>query len=213
MTMESQGGVMKVGGSDAVDLYPLVEPRGTFVLPREDLLNGKKIALIGHSAGGWISRAYVSNRSYGGKCYSGQRYVHSLVTLGTPHESALGPAFEGIQWCNREASSPVRSLAVGGTGFEGGDWGALTQGAYSFCCPKGTDGTTYTGDGITPIQSALALPGAELMSLQGVTHFCWSDVFGGSFVAPELTKDHKAGRPWYGSKGVVEKWADWIVRG
>ena len=89
----------------------------------------------------------------------------------------------------------------------------MTQGAYSFCCPKGTDGTTHTGDGITPIQSALALPGAELMSLQDVTHFCWSDVFGSSFVAPELTKDHKAGRPWYGSKGVVEKWADWIVRG
>lgn len=198
--------------TDVIGLYPVVEPKGNFPLPDQGELSGKKIAVIGHSAGGWISRAYLSNRSYGGKIYGGQRYVHSLVTLGTPHGTAPGPAFEGIKWCNQETTSPVRSLAVGGTGFNGGEWGALTQGAYAFCCPEGTDGTTYTGDGVTPIQSAIALPGAEKLTLDGVTHFCWSDVFGGSFVAPELTEDHKEGRPWYGSEGVIEKWADWIVQ-
>ena len=202
---------MKVGGSVQVDEYPVFDPRGTFLLPPSDLLlPNKKVALIGHSAGGWISRAYLSSRSYGGKVYGGQQYVHSLVTLGTPNGDGPGPAFEGIKWCNRDPAT-VRTLAVGGTGFMGGEWGALTQASYAFCCPDGSDGTSYTGDGITPIQSALAIKGAETMTFDGCTHFCWSDVFGSHWVAPELTKDHKEGRPWYGSEGIVEAWADWIV--
>jgi len=44
-----------------------------------------RVALIGHSAGGWISRAYLSSRKYGGKRYEGHKLVHSLITLGTPH--------------------------------------------------------------------------------------------------------------------------------
>ncbi|CAB9516409.1 Triacylglycerol Lipase [Seminavis robusta] len=131
-------------------------------------------------------------------------------TLGTPHQSAPGPAFEGVQWCNEEPA-PVRSLAVGGTGFKGDEWGAMTQGAYSFCCNQGTDGTSYTGDGMTPIDSALSFDGAEQLAIQNVTHFSW-DTFGAEFVAPELAKDYSNGRPWYGSKGIVEKWADWIVQ-
>ena len=46
-----------------------------------------------------------------------------------------------------DASSGVRALAVGGTGYKGDSSGDLTQGAYSFCCPYGTDGTQYDGDG------------------------------------------------------------------
>jgi len=206
------GGLMKVGGSDQVDDYPIVEPRGKFLLPPSDLLlPNKKIALIGHSAGGWISRAYLSKRKYGGKVYGGQEYVHSLVTLGTPNANGLGPAFSGIEWCNREPAT-IRTLAVGGTGFKVDEWGALTLGAYGFCCPNGTDGSSYDGDGLTPIFSSLAIEGAETMTIDNCTHFPWSDVFGAQWVAPELTKDHKEGRPWYGSQEIVEKWADWIVQ-
>jgi hypothetical protein len=208
------GGVAKVGGTDRVKDYPVVQPRGTFVLPDDSQLpSGAKVALIGHSAGGWIGRAYLSDCDYGGRVYNGQELIHSLVTLGTPHGDAPGPAFEGIKWCNEEATTPIRSLAVGGTGFMGGEWGALTQGSYAFCCPDGTDGTSYTGDGVTPIQSALAMEGAETMIIDGCTHFCWSDVFGGDIVAPELTKDHRAGRSWYGSDTVINQWAKWLEEG
>jgi triacylglycerol esterase/lipase EstA (alpha/beta hydrolase family) len=204
------GGVAQVGGSAVVNDYPCVEPRGVFALPPTGLIvPNTKVALIGHSAGGWISRAYLSSRNYGGKVYNGSQYIHSLITLGTPHQSAPGPAFEGVRWVNKEPA-PVRSLAVGGTGFKGGEWGGLTAGAYSFCCPNGSDGSSYTGDGMTPLFSSLALEGAEQMSLDNVHHFCWSDTFGGDLVAPELTKDHKEGRPWYGSADIVEKWATWI---
>lgn len=206
------GGILKVGGSDRVEDYPLVVPRGTFILPKDDELpTNTKIALIGHSAGGWISRVYLSDRAYGGKVYEGKKYVHSLITLGTPHGNAPGPAFEGVKWCNQESTTAVRSLVVGGTGFKGTDWGAMTQGSYSFCCPRGSDGTSYDGDGITPIESALAMDGAEELILDDVTHFCWSDVWGSDIVAPELTQDHRDGKPWYGSPGILERWADWII--
>jgi PGAP1-like protein len=204
------GGVAQVGGSAVVDEYPNVEPRGTFKLPeKEEIVPNTKVALIGHSAGGWISRAYLSSRNYGGKAYNGSQYIHSLVTLGTPHQNAPGPAFEGVRWVNREPAQ-VRSLAVGGTGFKGDEWGGLTAGAYSFCCPEGSDGSSYTGDGMTPLFSSLALEGADQMSLDDVHHFCWSETFGGDLVAPELSKDCKEGRPWYGSADIVEKWASWI---
>jgi hypothetical protein len=183
------GGVLEVGGSAEVDKYPLWDPMGTFPEPASEPMG--KVALIGHSAGGWICRAYLSERNYGGKSYNGRRLVHSLVTLGSPHGNAPGPAFKGVEWVNSEvmdSSSGVRALAVGGTGYQGDSCGDLTRGAYSFCCPVGSDGSQYDGDGVTPIQSALAMkqyvPHADTLVLEDVGHFCWSDVFGGDIVAP-----------------------------
>ena len=64
----------------------------------------------------------------------------------------------------------------------------MTKNSYAFCCPFGTDGSGYDGDGVTPIQSALAIkeyiPDADTLMLDDVGHFCWSDVFGGETVAP-----------------------------
>jgi len=82
----------------------------------------------------------------------------------------------------------LANKGAGGTGYKGDSSGSLTQGAYSFCCPVGSDGTQYDGDGVTPIESALAMkeyvPHADTMVLDDVGHFCWSDVFGGETVAP-----------------------------
>ncbi|KAL7550732.1 hypothetical protein ACHAWF_013938 [Thalassiosira exigua] len=184
------GGVFEVGGSAEVDDYPLWTPRGSFPAAPEP---AGRVALIGHSAGGWICRAYLSDRDYGGKVYRGTEVVHSLITLGSPHGNAPGPAFKGVEWVNREildasGGDGVRALAVGGTGYKGDSSGQLTQNAYAFCCPRGSDGTTYDGDGVTPIESALAMkecmPHADTLVLDDVGHFCWSDVFGGEQLAP-----------------------------
>ena len=59
------------------------------------------MAIIGHSAGGWISRVFLSEREYGGRAYRGAALVHSLVTLGTPHGDSKGAAFRGVAWVNR----------------------------------------------------------------------------------------------------------------
>jgi len=211
------GGVLKVGGSDEVDDYPIVQPRGGRGLnddgPEDDELKGR-VALIGHSAGGWISRVYLSNKDYGGKCYDGSRLVHSLITLGTPHENAPGPAFRGIEWINRETNAATtlstNCVAVGGTGYKGDESGQLTQNAYSFCCPNGSDGSSYDGDGLTPIGSALAFEGAKKVVLEDVTHFPWSDVFGGDLFAPDLAKDYNEGRDWYGSDDALDQWVGYL---
>jgi triacylglycerol esterase/lipase EstA (alpha/beta hydrolase family) len=205
---DNPGGIASVGGSSFVEDYPVVDPRGTFTLP-ESIPTDSKIALIGHSAGGWISRAYLSDRNYGGKVYDGKQYIHSLITLGSPHMDAPGPAFDGIKWVNNEPAQ-VRSLAVGGTGFDGDKWGTFTQGAYKFCANDGSDGSGMTGDGVTPIESALAYPGAETLVIPGVHHFCWADTFGGKWVSPELTEDHESGTSWYGSHDAIEKWASFL---
>lgn len=216
---QTPGGVLQVGGASSVEEYPVVEPKGYFPQPqglRQDGAPKKKIALIGHSAGGWISRVYLSSTEYGGKAYGGSDYIHSLVTLGTPHATAPGPAFDGIRWINDESResdrlSKVRSLSVAGTGFKGDEWGELTLGAYGFCSADGGDGSKYDGDGVTPVFSALAMPGSEALTLDNVHHFCWSDVFGGDLASPELTEDHKNGKPWYGSEGVIDQWANFIL--
>mmetsp|Transcript_42947 Transcript_42947/g.90206 ORF Transcript_42947/g.90206 Transcript_42947/m.90206 type:complete len:423 (+) Transcript_42947:74-1342(+) len=222
------GGVLEVGGSAEVDDYPLWTPRGSsfFANANNDPSSAYpeptgRVALVGHSAGGWICRAYLSDRNYGGKAYNGRELVHSLVTLGSPHGNAPGAAFKGVEWVNRRvlenadgSAHPIRALAVGGTGYRGDSSGQLTQNAYAFCCAEGSDGRSYDGDGVTPIQSALAMTeyvrNGDSLVLDDVGHFCWSDVFGGEAVAPDLTKYHKEGRPWYGDEHIIEKWVSWL---
>jgi hypothetical protein len=215
--MDNPGGIFKVGGSDEVDEYPEeVIPRGNFSAPHNELLEGRKIALIGHSAGGWICRIYLSDREYGGKAYHGTQFVHSLVTLGTPHCTAPGPAFRSVEWCNRERVIGVRGLAVGSTGWKGGNSGGLTQNSYAFCSDKDQNVTDMDGDGITPIQSALAMEGdhVERLALSNVHHYPWSDAAGpwGHWFASELTADHQDGKPWYGDDHVVDQWAEFLLR-
>jgi pimeloyl-ACP methyl ester carboxylesterase len=211
------GGVLKIGGTDIIDEYPAVEPAGSF--PRTVRPAVGKIALIGHSAGGWIGRVYCSNRPFGGRSqpYNGSERIHSLITLGTPHFAAPGPAFAGIAWCDiaeEEADdddpmTTLRRLAVAGSGFAATEWGTLTQNSYAFC---GYPDVDTDGDGITPIASAVAWKGAEHMVIANVTHFPWSETTGANLVAPELTKDHKMGnRTWYGSLSVVQQWAKFLL--
>ena len=57
------------------------------------------------------------------------------------------------------------------------------------------------------------MPGSDSLVVENVTHFCWSDVFGGSLVAPELTEDHKNGKNWYGSNEIIDQWAKFIIDG
>ena len=199
------GGIFRVGGSDEVEEYPVVQPHGRFNLPAT-LPENVKIGLVGHSAGGWISRVYLSDRSYGGKAYHGSRFVHSLVTLGTPHRESTGAAFAGIRWVDQE-DALVPSLAVGSTGFDVHDWGSFTVGAYRFC---GFEDGNISGDGVTPLESAFDYRGAKQLAFERVHHISWADTFGGKFVSKELTKDHAGGTPWYGSPEIVRQWGQFL---
>lgn len=197
------GGFCEVGGSSEVDDYPVVQPRGKFALP-EKSTRDVRVGLIGHSAGGWISRVFLSDRNYGGKVYNGNRFVHTLVTLGTPHRNAPGAAFSGIRWVEQEEAL-VRSLAVAGSGFSSNDWGSFTKGAYRFCGYEDA-----TGDGVTPLDSAFAYRGADRLELEEVHHISWSDNQFANLVAKELTEHHSTGKPWYGSPEIIKEWSHFL---
>ena len=51
---DTPGGIFSVGGSAEVDEYPDVQPRGGFPPAAEPR---GRVAIVGHSAGGWIARA------------------------------------------------------------------------------------------------------------------------------------------------------------
>ncbi|GFH49909.1 hypothetical protein CTEN210_06385 [Chaetoceros tenuissimus] len=215
---DNPGGVLEVGGSSEVDLFPQnVSPRGEFLsesIPDRKDAKGR-IALIGHSAGGWISRVYLSNRNYGGRSYNGSELVHSLVTLGSPNANAPGAAFKSIEWINREEiPDNVRALAVAGKGFQGDKCGTFTKNAYSFCCSEGSDGSQYDGDGVTPVFSALAMEGknCDKLVLEGdILHFSFADTFGGDLFTGDLARmQRERDLSWYASDEAMDQWVGWL---
>mmetsp|Transcript_4041 Transcript_4041/g.6152 ORF Transcript_4041/g.6152 Transcript_4041/m.6152 type:complete len:397 (-) Transcript_4041:66-1256(-) len=183
-----------------------------------------RIALIGHSAGGLVSRIYLSNRPYAaGRAYRGSEFIHSLVTLGTPHGNVQGPNMENIHWCNQEPPLSVRGLAIGAIGTPGHCSGSLTEGAYTFSTIPQKQNSNYhddndilmlDGDGLTTIESALSLKGenVEHKILQDVTHYPWSNAgIWGHLIEPELAKQHLEGKPWYGDDHIVDEWVGFIA--
>lgn len=229
------GGVMAVGGSTEPDEFSVtVVPRGAFWAdeaktrrPFADTAKAppgkagsaesqtRHVALVGHSASGWISRLYLSSTPYGGHAYNGAPKVAALVTLGTPHAEATGVAFANVR-AARAANAPqppVPALAVGGTGYRGdGSAGAFTANSYAFCgtsaaaCEAGAD-----GDGVTPLSSAVDFSGAEALVLEACLHAPdygprWVE----PFIAPDLAQARDAGTPWYGDAPQLGRWLPWL---
>ena len=205
------GGVAEVGGSAYPDEYPTdVSPAGRVPAPIGEPCG--RVAIIGHSAGGWISRIFLSDRAYGGKAYCGAELVHSLVTIGTPHKVGMGVPFYSVEWINREPfpAERVDGLAVGGRGTRG-DSNSVSSGAYSFCTPDGRSGDGLDGDGLTTLDSAIGLDGVETRVLDGVTHYPWTAAPFADQLIPELAAAYREGTPWYGSEAVLDQWLPWLI--
>eukprot|EP00960_Hanusia_phi_P036459 752322-Hanusia_phi.AAC.9 len=216
--LTNPGGMLKVGGSSSPDEFPPVEPRGKdFVGDTPALPSASKVILVAHSAAGWISRIFLSHRPYGGRAYRGSRLVRTLITLGTPHGDSDGVAFENVKWANREsAPQGVRCVAVGGTGTLGSSNDftrnacesamparcrlcCLTMLADTFCGFPADKVVELDGDGVTPLQSSLSFEGSEKLVLEETTHAPSYP----AAIAPELHRELKEGKRWYGSQGRV----------
>ena len=159
-----------------------------------------KINLIGHSAGGWLARIYLGEKPY---CihpkdtedclWHARPYVHTLLTLGTPHTSLERWTRKNLDFVNLTYPgafySDVRYICVAGKAIFGkrrpGSW--LAYSSYQLTCGKGD----CWGDGITPIPAA-HLERAENLIIEGATH------------AP------KTNRIWYGSPGMLEQWVNYL---
>ena len=161
--------------------------------------NVSQINLIGHSAGGWISRIYLGEKPYLGRgevepsIWSAHPQVRTLITLGTPHTSQERWTRWNLDFVNNNypgAFYPnVRYVCVAGKSIFGerrqGSW--LAYSSYRLTCGQGN----CWGDGITPITAA-HLAEAENLVVEGVKH---------SPKAPGI---------WYGSPQVIPSWVSYL---
>jgi pimeloyl-ACP methyl ester carboxylesterase len=133
--------------------------------------DGKKVVLLGHSAGGLACRVYVGgDPPYGGRRYSGHRRVERLITLGTPHNVRETKRFAPISRINDlfpgavHADGGLRYLSVAGDAVDGSSSAKVRKRYEQFV----EDGRV-SGDGVVPVEAAL-LPGSEEVVVEGVHH-------------------------------------------
>jgi triacylglycerol esterase/lipase EstA (alpha/beta hydrolase family) len=160
-----------------------------------------QINLIGHSAGGWISRIYLGEKPYtihgdvleAVDLWNAHHCVHTLITLGTPHVSQERWTRKNLDFVKIHypgAFHPqVRYVCVAGKSVFGkrsfGSW--LAYKSYELTIGKGD---TW-GDGITPVEAA-HLDGAENLVLEGVWH------------------SPRSPGKWYGSSDVLSAWIGYL---
>ncbi len=157
-----------------------------------------QINLIGHSAGGWISRIYLGEVPYGKRnqnlTWKAHSKVSTLITLGTPHTSLERWTRSNLDFVNHNYPGAfyekVRYICVAGKTIFGqrrlGNW--LAYSSYKLTCGEGN---TW-GDGITPIEAA-HLEGAKNLIIEGVMH---------SPRSPKI---------WYGSQQSIDNWAQYLA--
>lgn len=162
-----------------------------------------QINLIGHSAGGWISRIYLGEKPYTqiprdvtGE-YQGlwhkHPYVNTLISLGTPHVSQerwtrknldfVANTYPGAFYPN------VRYICLAGKAIYGKQTWKTWLAYESYKLTIG-EGETW-GDGITPIKAA-HLEGAENLILDDVWH------------------SPRSPGKWYGSPEVLSAWVNYL---
>ena len=161
--------------------------------------NVSQINLIGHSAGGWISRIYLGEKPYLGRgevkpsIWSAHPQVSTLITLGTPHISQERWTRWNLDFVNNNypgAFYPnVRYVCVAGKSIFGerrrGSW--LAYSSYRLTCGQGN----CWGDGITPTTAA-HLAGGENLVVEGVKH------------------SPKTAGLWYGSPQIIPSWVSYL---
>lgn len=164
--------------------------------------NVSRVNLIGHSAGGWIARIYLGEKSYdihgdvrGSEgVWNARAWVATLVSLGTPHISQERWTKRNLDFVKDNypgAFYPdIRYICVAGKAVYGqrrlGSW--LAYNSYQLTCGQGN----CWGDGITPIAAA-HLEGATNLILKGVMH---------SPKSPGIC---------YGSPEVKQAWVSYLI--
>ena len=151
-----------------------------------------QVDLIGHSAGGRMARAYLSDADNLGRCYAGHRRVRQLTTIGTAHATDEVFVAQFGAWLTKHTPGAfypqVHYRSIAGRSIYGKAFGRpeeiLAFRSYQLTCGNGN----VWGDGIIPTASCY-LDGAENLILQGIRH------------AP-----YNAPNDWYGARKVVEAW-------
>lgn len=179
---------------------PIVQQIDRTVKQMLQQYNSPQVNLIGHSAGGWISRIYLGEQPYAARgqvissCWKAYPLVANLITLGTPHISQERWTRWNLDFVTNNYPGAfykdVRYVCVAGKTIFGarkpGCW--LAYSSYQLTCGQGN---TW-GDGITPIAAA-HLEGAENIVIPGVRH---------SPRSPGI---------WYGSPEPLQAWMQYLL--
>ncbi|WP_448533513.1 esterase/lipase family protein [Parathermosynechococcus lividus] len=159
------------------------------------------VTLIGHSAGGWISRIYLGDQPYEGQVWAGQQRVRILITLGTPHTSQERWTRRNLEFVNTTYPgayySHIRYVCLAGKAIYGTPYGSfanwLTYQSYKLTSGEGA----CWGDGVTPV-AASHLAGAHNLTYDGVLH------------APRSRLRDRPDAPWYGSPEIIASWQSYL---
>lgn len=191
-----QDWVPTIGGRSVTPILRILETTVQQVIQQH---GASKVTLVGHSAGGWLSRIYLGEKPYcvhpndADDCvWSARDRVTTLITLGTPHTSLERWTRKNLDFVNLSYPgafySDVRYVCVAGKAVYGDRWRSwLAYSSYKLTCGQGN---TW-GDGITPIEAA-HLDGAENLVLDGAMH------------------SPRGNRVWYGSPGLLEQWMPYL---
>jgi triacylglycerol esterase/lipase EstA (alpha/beta hydrolase family) len=196
--------VPTIGGRSMVPILRLLQQTVTKSLTENQV---PQINLIGHSAGGWISRIFIGAKPYdihndateADGLWNNRGSIATLICLGTPQVSGERWTKKNLNFVNDNypgAFYPeVDYTCVAGKSLYGESrWGLAYQ-SYQITCGNGQ---TW-GDGITPIEAA-HLAGARNLIIEGVKHSPRS-----SMAQAKLSKD-----PWYGSPDALEQWVGYL---
>lgn len=155
-----------------------------------DANDGRRVTLVGHSAGGVMARLYLSPEPFKGETFNGLTRVSQLITLGSPHKNVRGALMR--RWVDRTLpgayfAPDVVYQSVAGSLIKGDRRGsAKEKAAYVVYRHLAGSGGVW-GDGLVPVPCA-HLDGAEQRTLPDVGH------------APVGSGD------WYGTPKVVRHW-------
>jgi pimeloyl-ACP methyl ester carboxylesterase len=188
--------VPTIGGRSMVPILRLLHQTVSESLQSN---NAEKINLIGHSAGGWISRIYLGTQPYDihgdatdqDRLWNAKDRIATLITLGTPQFSEERWTKKNLNFVNDNypgAFYPeVDYTCVAGKSLYGKPRWGLAHQSYKITCGNGE---TW-GDGITPIEAA-HLAGARNLIIEGIKH---------SPRSPDS---------WYGSPVPLTQWVDFL---
>ena len=185
-----------VGGRSVIDIIQALDATAQQAMNEHGC---NKINLIGHSAGGWISRIYLGESPYDVHVSDLNRtlprparsHVKTLLTLGTPHRSEERWTKRYLDFVNNTYPGAfyddVKYVCIAGKSIMGkkADW--FTFNSYRLTVGQGD----VWGDGVVPVAAA-NLEGAHNITLEEDVH------------SPRKDAD------WYGLSSVVEQWQCWL---
>lgn len=189
------------------------------------------VCLIGHSIGGWIARAYLGglSRSSSSVYRLTQEKCSSLITLGTPHSSPNSALVDQTRGLLKEVEASaactsqgllnrgIQVTCVGSSALEGTLFSTNVEELVAASSYYPLTGKLGKGDGIVPTSLAFMESPARRVEVEScdvsgalvrhahVLPTPWKLLDGSSPSIP-LPKDFA----WYGSEGVVTKWAQYI---